>query len=150
MFLRRVKEADAEILFEWSNDPITRQNSFSPEKIVWENHIKWFQKKLEDNHCLFYIAVDESDNKYGTIRLDFDDKFQKCTISYNVAPKHRKKGVGAQLINLCESELKNQKISCTLIGEVKPENIASVKCFLNNGFQETAPTEIERVFMKKV
>ncbi len=150
MFLRKVNEEDAKILLEWSNDPVTRQNSFSKDPISWENHISWFKKKLGDRFCFFYIAEDETGNQFGTIRVDFDEAFKTGTISYSVAPKHRKKGVGTKLIGLCENALKEEKINCTLEGAVKTENISSIRCFQKNGFYITREAKEELIFQKNV
>lgn len=150
MFLRKAEESDAGLLLEWSNDPVTRQNSFSQDKITWENHIRWFKKKLEDKACLFYIAEDEAGNRFGTIRVDFDEDFKTGTISYSVAPGHRKKGVGTKLIGLCENALKDENISCTLAGAVKADNISSIRCFQKNDFSLAKETKEELVFQKNI
>ena len=48
--LRTVKKEDVDILYEWANDPITRKNSFSEERIEYITHVNWF------NSCMDNIA----------------------------------------------------------------------------------------------
>ena len=42
MRFRRATQKDCELLWKWANDPVTRDNSFSPAKISWDEHRDWF------------------------------------------------------------------------------------------------------------
>lgn len=35
---------DCSLVYILSNDPLVRANSFNSEPIVYENHLKWFNK----------------------------------------------------------------------------------------------------------
>ena len=41
-------ESDMRLIFDWSNDDEVRKNSFSSEKIKFEDHQRWFQKKIDE------------------------------------------------------------------------------------------------------
>ena len=59
--LRAVTAEDAKTLFDWTNDPVTRQNSFQSKPVLWEEHIAWLQRKLEDENCFFFILTERTD-----------------------------------------------------------------------------------------
>lgn len=131
--LRKVTIEDAKTLFDWSNDPVTRQNSFQSKPITWDEHISWLRKKLNDENCFFYILTDGV-NDCGTIRLDCIDRkdVENATIdsendsennstsnvtsnstsesrygliSFSIAPEQRGKGLGTKLLLLLEQKL---------------------------------------------
>jgi len=36
---------DAELIYNWANDPEVRNNAVNNEPIIYENHLEWFNKK---------------------------------------------------------------------------------------------------------
>lgn len=46
MIIRKVKDisVDCSLVYILSNDPLVRANSFNSEPIVYENHVRWFNK----------------------------------------------------------------------------------------------------------
>ena len=44
MQIRQVEngENDCSLIYNLSNDPLVRSNSFNSEPIIYENHVKWF------------------------------------------------------------------------------------------------------------
>lgn len=56
-YLRKATIADMDLLFEWANDPLVRQNSFTTEKITYEEHQRWFWKALERENFQQYIYM---------------------------------------------------------------------------------------------
>ena len=56
--LRRVREEDSRLLWEWVNDRVVRSTSLNSEPIPWENHVNWFAQKLNDRNCHIFIAID--------------------------------------------------------------------------------------------
>ena len=148
MNLRRARMNDAELLFAWANDPVTRQNSFSREPIAWENHMSWFEKKLADQNCLFLILEDKIDNERvacGSIRYDLRSE-KEALISYQIAPEQRGKGYGEAMIRLGEAEVKSVFGDIKLIAEVRLENEASKKCFEKNGYAVAEVNEREVIY----
>lgn len=134
-YLRKVTKEDCDLLFEWANDSETRKNSFATEKIRKEEHIKWFERLLEDTHRAQYIYMDDEE-PIGQVRIDIYDSVAE--ISYSICSAKRGIGHGKNLLKL----LYNQ-VFCDfpevkkLIGKVKSENIASQKVFLDVGYAET-------------
>lgn len=153
MILRKTTISDAKLLFEWSNDSVTRKNSFSDKPIVWEEHLQWLTKKLNNNTCFFYIAEDNG-MSVGTIRMDADEALKEVIISYSVAPTSRGKGYGTLILEKASEVLPRTFSGYTLIGKVKTDNLPSRKCFEKSGFiagetvEENGVEEV--VFSKKL
>lgn len=119
---------DIDLLFKWANDSECRRNSFNSEKIIYSEHKKWFNKKIEDNNCKMYLY--RYNTEYiGQIRIEIQGV--EAFIDYSIKREYRGKGHGIKILELLEKkilELDNIKIDC-LVGEVKIDNIASQKVF---------------------
>lgn len=131
--LRPVSYSDIELLWEWANDPVTRQNSFDSAKIPWEEHSAWCQKKLADADCRLWIASNGVSAAVGCVR--FDCKESEATISLTVAPNARGKGYGTKIIQQSCDRLFAESPFRLVHAYIKPENIASVKVFEAAGFR---------------
>lgn len=134
-YLRAATEADMDLLFEWANEPLVRKNSFSTEKIPYEEHRKWFARILNDESCRQYIYVSGGEAA-GQVRIMVNGEIAE--ISYSICAKKRGMGHGKLMLQLI-SELIIHDFPTVkrLIGKVKPDNIASQKAFMNAGFEET-------------
>lgn len=123
---------DAETYFDWANDASVRQQSFSSQLIQWEDHKKWFQKKILDQNCLMYVLEDNS-KPIGQIRFDILDGIAR--IDYSLGKDMRGKGLGKTLIDR-GVYLASKSKNLTFQAEVKEQNIVSAKVFARCGFKE--------------
>ncbi|MBM3230783.1 UDP-2,4-diacetamido-2,4,6-trideoxy-beta-L-altropyranose hydrolase [Candidatus Peregrinibacteria bacterium] len=138
--LRNAREEDCKMIWEWANDPVTRQTSFSSEDIPWETHVAWFRQKLNDGNHRFYVAFNENDEPVGQLRFDCEGK--DATISVSIAPAMRGKKYATELVTLgCRYVLAEGK--STINAFIKPENAASVAVFTKAGFEATKPTTLK-------
>nr|WP_294859562.1 GNAT family N-acetyltransferase [uncultured Fluviicola sp.] len=126
--LRRVNDEDALLLFDWANDPEVRNNAFNSDPIDWENHLKWFRGKLNNENSRIYILLDQS-IPVGQIR--FDREKDNWLIDYSISSSNRGKGFGKKIVSLALEEFGPET---RLIAKVKPENAASLQVFKSNGF----------------
>ena len=85
-YLKAAEESDMDILFEWANDPIVRQNSFHSERILYEDHKKWFYGILEASGCRQYIYICNNE-KIGQARITVNGF--EAEISYSICPQKR-------------------------------------------------------------
>ena len=134
-YLRLVMQEDMDLLFEWANDDSVRQNSFSSEKILYEDHKKWFARLLERDDCRQYIyCLDEE--PIGQVRVTVEG--DKAEIGYSICADKRGMGYGKKILKLVREQVKKDlpKVQI-LVGRVKPENLASSKVFLDLGYEET-------------
>lgn len=139
---------DMENVFNLSNDNVVRKNSFNTEKIKWEEHVKWFEKKIADVNTLFYVEY--KDNEFvGYCRLDKNEN-NEWVVTIHINPKFRAKGYGKNILNyVCI-----QNVEKTIISYVKIENIPSCKLFecnnfINAGVENILNTKCQKFEYKK-
>ena len=126
--LRRATLQDALLVYKWATDPSVRANSISQEIFSFSDHINWFEKKIVDPACEYYIL--ESYCPHGQVRLDtreghilvsllIDACFQGFGLAFKmVATAMEKHGQGLYH------------------AQVKDSNIPSLKLFRKLGYQE--------------
>lgn len=120
-------ENDCGLLFAWVNDRETRKNSFRTENIDYEEHVEWFQRKIQDGSCQMFILMCGG-KEAGQIRLDWQGNVAE--ISYVIAPECRGMGLGSEILRLVEPYAAGK----ILRGRVRKGNAASAKCFEKNGY----------------
>lgn len=129
MKLRNVTFADCNILLEWRNDSMTKQNSFVQDEISEQTHKLWFADSLLNERRTINIL--EQDNiPIGCIRTDILDTGEYL-LSWSIAPTYRGCGYGTKLLELFLQD-KHGKF----IAKIKPENVASIKIAENNNFDK--------------
>jgi UDP-2,4-diacetamido-2,4,6-trideoxy-beta-L-altropyranose hydrolase len=138
--LEPVTKDDLRLLWEWANDPSTRKNSFQPEKIPWDDHLKWGLAKIGDPDCCFWMASAGELGKVGVVR--FDLQHSEATISVSLAPHARGKGYATRLIaSGCLRIFKTGSVEL-VHAWIKPTNEASIRAFQRANFTHLA---IEKV-----
>jgi len=126
-YLRKATVDDMELLFEWANDKETRQNAFNSHQITYEEHQKWFLRKLESGNTAIYIYCIE-DIPIGQVRIDIDN--ENGLISYSVDAEHRSRGHGSKTVELLETIVSKETLNLkVLIAKVKKSNIPSQRVF---------------------
>ena len=132
MQIVEVTELFIKDIFEWRNDKITREMSFSSEKIKFESHLYWFKNMMNDKNQFVYIGIQEEE-RVGICRFNLDQKNKIAEVSINLNPKMRGKNYGFQLLSLSrERFFEKQKID--LIAKIKETNEQSKKLFSKAGF----------------
>ena len=135
LYLREACAKDIDILFEWANEEEVRKNAFNSHKITYEEHEKWFDKIINDKENKQYILMAE-DEPVGQVRLTFDGEIVE--VHYSIAKNKRGNGFGKKILKLVSEEVKhNYGDYKKIIGRVKPGNIKSKNCFMDNGFEMT-------------
>lgn len=133
-YLRSAEESDLDLLFQWVNDKEVRKNSFQTKDVTYEEHQKWFMDMLHREDVKQYIYVLEEE-PVGQIRICLNK--DEAEISYSIAPKYRCLGYGKQMIAALKKVVQEEypKVK-RLVAQVKPENAASLKVFLDCGYRE--------------
>ena len=131
---RKANEHDCEDVLIWRNDPITRQMSHSTEEISVALHERWFEKALANDALLLLICEAEaSGNKIGIVRFDLEG--EQATISINLSPQQRGKGLSIPSLEAAIAFLhQHQPQVRRILAEIKEENLASQHCFERVGF----------------
>lgn len=134
--IRPAAMEDARRVMEWANDPVTRSVSFHQGQITWEEHRAWFASRLDDSSCRLMIGEDAAGTAIGMLR--FDVEHEDATISINIAPEHRRRGLGTALILVACRELLDTGGARRIRALIKPGNSESLRAFRRAGF-ESAP-----------
>lgn len=141
-FLRDASKDDALLLFEWVNDKDVRLNSIDQDNVIWENHLKWFEKKLNSKDTFIYILTDGKIN-YGQIRIDNDNHW--WTIDYSIDVNYRGKGFGSLIVNLLIEKYKIFNFKAF----VKKSNLSSIHVFVKLNFNEVKGELENMIYFEK-
>jgi len=118
MRLRPATANDAELLFEWRNDPDTRKSSIRTDKVKKAEHASWLSRVLDSRDRELLIA-EEQEVPVGTIRTDLSDGIYQ--LSWTVAPNARGRGLGKEMVAMIA-----RKITAPIRAQVRSDNISSI------------------------
>jgi RimJ/RimL family protein N-acetyltransferase len=134
MIIQKITKKDSFDIWLWRNDKKSIFFSKNKKKITLNVHNKWFEKNLNNIKIKLYIGYLVKNNhkkKVGVVR--FNIKSNYAVVSINLNPTMRGKGLSYILLEAgIKKFLKFKKIR--LIAEIKKNNLASIRCFLRNGF----------------
>lgn len=130
--LRPAVPSDSRRVWEWANDPISRQASFQSDPIPWENHDPWFRSKLQLD-LPFWLAVDTRGEPLAVVRFDVGDGGSPV-ISLNLAPAARGRRLSALIVRLACDRLFAERDVAAVDAWIRRENSASQRCFQRAGF----------------
>ncbi len=142
LWCRRANLTDAKLYFDWANDPEVRKNGFCPDLILWENHIQWFTKKLQEKDSYLYIVSNCFDQKVGQVRLT-PDPSGYLEIGFSVDVNHRGKGIGRKMLCLVLNQAIKSHHVKGYIARAKPSNPASYSIFEKLGFTRSEEASCE-------
>jgi len=131
--IRRAREDDCRLIWNWANDPDVRSNSFNSNPIPWEVHQQWFADKLTGHYSAIYIGCNKSGQPIGQVRFDWTVQGE-ARIGVSVDRAFRNAGWGSVLIRRATDEAFRVAPIMTIHAYVKAKNAASVRSFLKAGF----------------
>ena len=126
MRLRPATMEDAERLFDWRNDPVTRAASVHRDPVAWDDHLAWLEAALADPSRRILIAEDRVPQ--GTVRLDGG---QRTEVSITLAPAARGHGLATPILRLATDG------RGPFVARIRPDNAASRRAFEAAGFTYT-------------
>ncbi|MCH2182990.1 MAG: GNAT family N-acetyltransferase [Mariniblastus sp.] len=86
---------DAERLFIWRNDPLTRSESHDDSALEPEAHRDWLRRAIDDPHRSLWV-VETGGEAVGTVRADREE--DGWLLSWTVAPEARGNGFGKRMV----------------------------------------------------
>ncbi len=152
IMLRKAAANDVHVLFQWANDQVVRHNAINQELISFENHMQWFDRKLQSPDSYIYLAALEGE-AIGQVRFDLDG--HEFLIDYSLSSHVRGKGfAGAMLAKAICRLQQDFRPSLRLKAVVKLSNKASIQVFQTLEFTDTGSAQIKnedfRVFEKQL
>jgi UDP-2,4-diacetamido-2,4,6-trideoxy-beta-L-altropyranose hydrolase len=124
---------DAQIIFDLSNDPAVRANSFNKESLDWENHISWLKNKLEDSNYIIILFFLENDF-VGQVKFNKINDDQ-ANMSMSIREKYRGKGLSNEMYDSSLDFMFDTRADIvSLVGYILPDNIANIKAATKSGY----------------
>jgi RimJ/RimL family protein N-acetyltransferase len=139
--IRPAEAADARLLFEWVNDPVTRAQSFSSGWIDWTTHSAWVSRVLADPARLLFIILAPGDEPVGQARFE-PGRGGETVISISLAPAWRGRGLGALAIRLATDRARRELGLERVHAYIRTGNIASRRAFASAGYKEEGATRV--------
>lgn len=143
--LRPVQAADSAQLLAWTNDPATRQQSFDPTPVPLARHEAWLTGQLAQPARYLLLLAEETatGTPVGLIRFalttDPEPVSAVATLSYSLGAAYRGRGWAAPLLLAgTRAALAHWPQVAQVRGEVKADNLASVRAFRRAGYHEVA------------
>lgn len=134
MTFRPVRKEDCRLIWEWANESETRSMSFSSKPISWEEHVRWFTERMNDQKHVFFVLLNINDEPVGQVRYAIAGR--EAVVSMSVASKFRGRGYGSQGIRMTGEELFKDNEIDVIRAHIKPGNLKSVKTFTKAGFRK--------------
>jgi len=134
--LRTVTEADCSMIYKWICREDLDLSSFSSNSISLKEHSEWFQKRVKDKDCFFFI-VELNRDPIGSIRFD---KVGSDFVISVALDKYRGKGYGVEAIKQgCKRLMAGERI----IAYIKKKNTLSIRAFERASFVMIGTKEIK-------
>lgn len=143
--LRKANINDLDIYFHWANDTEVRENAIQTLPILYENHSKWFEKRIKSPKSLLYY-FELNKQPLGQVRFDYEEG--GAFIDYSLDRKFRGKGFGYLILKKSIEALHTEEgiwKSTPLLAKVKQENKASELIFRKLNFRQIANITIDEV-----
>ena len=141
--LRPAEFRDCRPLWEWRNEQDTREASFNTKYIPFDEHERWFTRKLSDPHMRIFIAVDSQGSEIGYVRFDISEG--QAEISVSIDTNERGKGYGVVVIKNGSDHLLMTKPVERIVAHIKTNNPTSAIAFERAGFTLRGYTQIAGV-----
>lgn len=130
--MRPAARDDCELLWRWANDPLARAASFDSRQIEWDEHVAWFQARLNDDSSRIYV-VEESAQAVGVLRFELEER-GNAVVSINIAPDARGRGLGPVALRQGCALVSERDAVTSVTAYIKADNVASRRAFDQAGF----------------
>jgi UDP-2,4-diacetamido-2,4,6-trideoxy-beta-L-altropyranose hydrolase len=134
--VRRASASEAINVWLWRNNEITRKYFFDNSELSVDEHIQWWNQSLTNSSRILLLGSSNSID-FGVVRFDFID-VEKVITSIYLNPLMTGKGLGRALLIKALAWLRdNYPEIKSVIAEILPENIPSIRMFESVGFYKT-------------
>jgi RimJ/RimL family protein N-acetyltransferase len=129
--IRNCTKNDLDLVYNWSNDKLVRNQSFNSDEITKEGHEEWFSKKLQSQKSLLFINEFKKEPA-GLVRLEIAES--NSVIGILIDEKFRGKGLSYLMLEKSASAYFETQYK-PILAYIKQSNIASVKAFEKANFK---------------
>jgi spore coat polysaccharide biosynthesis predicted glycosyltransferase SpsG/GNAT superfamily N-acetyltransferase len=144
MKARQAEMQDAQLLWEWRNDPATRAGSRSSSEVSMDEHLGWLAASLDRSDRMLLLVMDAV-GPVGTVRWDLGAEGE-WEVSITVAPDRRGQSLARPLLRAAEVALSDgARLSGTevtaYLAVVNVGNRASVRLFETSAYVPDLPPD---------
>jgi len=141
---------DSRQLWQWRNDPATRDGSRSSAEVPWDDHLRWFKASLTRTDRILLVVQDPV-GPVGTVRWDLKREHE-WEVSITVAPDRRGQNLGRPLLRAAEVALAEATRSSgtdvrAYLAVVHTDNRSSMRLFETSAYLPDLPPD-PRGFMR--
>lgn len=148
LVFRRALPSDSRDIWNWRNDPETREMSVNSDAVAWESHEAWYARALENPAMRIYVGELSGEGKVGMCRFDLRKESGFADVSINLNPEMRGRKLSQPLLaGTIHDFLKEEPLELRAV--VKLRNEASNKLFLRCGFEEASRDATFRHYVRK-
>ncbi|MCK8141469.1 GNAT family N-acetyltransferase [Flavobacterium sp. I-SCBP12n] len=131
---RKAEIEDLELYFDWANDNVVREQSFNSNKISLDKHKQWFESKLIDENCTFFLFENNKKEAVGQIRIQKENQNQ-ALIGISIDKNHRGNGYAKKMLEMATDSFCNTNPDFLINAYIKESNLGSKRAFENAGFE---------------
>jgi UDP-2,4-diacetamido-2,4,6-trideoxy-beta-L-altropyranose hydrolase len=146
--VREATTDDAQLYFEWANDPAVRANSYQTADIGWDDHVRWFEAaSVSPNTRMWIYSIDRTPAAQMRLKLENE----KAIINYSVSASYRGRGLSKLLLQHAALKVSLEKVHVKCLeGWVKKSNLASYRAFERSGYRIVEETDNSVLFQRSV
>lgn len=131
--LRRACDQDSGKLWYIANLPYIRRESFSPQAITPEDHVRWWAKRVAENQPSYVVEDSETQEFVGYVR--FTIVGNEAEISVALLDRLHGKGYGQEAIRVgCKMLAEEYPGINKVHSSIKADNGKSLAAFIKAGF----------------
>lgn len=131
--LRPAGLEDCRSIWEWRNDPDTREASFNTETIFFEDHRAWFEKRIGSPALQMLIVISPEGKEVGYVRFQLEGS--EAEVSVALDPEERGKGYGPAAVRAASDRLLAEGKASKVTALIKHSNPPSKAAFERAGFR---------------
>ncbi len=131
--LRPARLEDCRSLWEWRNDPDTREASFHTETIFFEDHRTWFESRIGSPDLRILIVLSPEGKEIGYVRFQLGGSDAEVSVALD--PEERGKGYGPAAVRAASEQILSQGKVKRVLALIKYSNPGSRAAFERAGFQ---------------
>ncbi|MGZ8263394.1 MAG: UDP-2,4-diacetamido-2,4,6-trideoxy-beta-L-altropyranose hydrolase [Burkholderiales bacterium] len=136
--LRPATPADCDALHTWRNAEETRRYSTSTAAIAIEDHRRWFERVLKDEHVALLVG-EHAGRPVGVLRYDIER--DEATVSIYMVPGEAGRGLGTALLRAGTQWLRTHRAGVRRVHAlIRRDNARSLEAFGNAGYRLASHT----------
>lgn len=130
--IRKANLSDRMSVFNLSNLASTREYSISQTKILFEDHIHWYDEVLKNENIILFIVTNENNKFLGQVR--FNINLKSALISISIEDEIKGKGYSLYILQMAQKLIVEEKGIEHFVAIVNNKNIPSIKLFKRAGY----------------